>query len=68
MFCLYFRLKEETHHFLQRKNKIQKKLEKYSMFQKYLDKVLEVAEEVNQINVILPFKKSFLELGLLSMC
>ena len=29
---------------------MQKKLEKYSKFQKYLDRVLEVAEEVTIIN------------------
>ena len=35
---------------MQKKTKMQKKLEKYSKFQKYLDRVLEVAEEVTIIN------------------
>ena len=46
IFNFFFRLTEETQSFTQRKVKMQKKLEKYSKFQKYLDKVLEVAEEV----------------------
>ena len=45
MFFL-FRLHEEITILSRRKDKMQKKLEKYSMYQKYLDKVLEVAEEV----------------------
>lgn len=42
----FIRLIDETKVFMQKKTKMQKKLEKYSKFQKYLDRVLEVAEEV----------------------
>jgi len=45
LFFIY-RLIEETHLLMQRKVKMQKKLEKNLKFQRYLDKVLEVAEEV----------------------
>ena len=42
--CL--RLQEDTAKLMKEKNKIQAKLEKYVIFQVYLDKVLETAEEV----------------------
>jgi len=46
------KLIEETDILVQKKNKMQKKLERYSKFQKYLDKVLEVAEEFHEIREI----------------
>ena len=44
--CLSYRLHEEISVLSKKRDKIHKKLEKYSIYQKYLDKVLEVAEEV----------------------
>eukprot|EP00794_Sanderia_malayensis_P013932 gene13932-15384_t len=46
------RLHEEITVLTRRRDKMQKKLEKYSMYQKYLDKVLEVAEEFHEIREI----------------
>ena len=46
LYSACFRLHEEITVLSKKKDKLQKKLDKFSMYQKYLDKVLEVAEEV----------------------
>lgn len=46
------RLHEEITVLSKKKDKLQKKLDKFSMYQKYLDKVLEVAEEFHEIREI----------------
>ena len=47
------RLKEETAVFLKEREKLQKKLEKHIIFQKYLYKVVETAEEFHEIREII---------------
>lgn len=46
------RLHEEITILAKKRDKMQKKLEKYSMYQKYLDKVLEVSDEFHEIREI----------------
>lgn len=46
------KLREEIHTLTEKKNKMQSKLEKYSKFHKYLDKVLEVAEDFHEIREV----------------
>ena len=46
------RLAEDIEVLTKKKEKMQKKLEKYSTFQRYLDKVLEVSEEFHEIREI----------------
>ena len=53
-----FRLEEETASLQKVRDKMKKKLAKYIVFQQYLDKVLEKAEEV-QITELPLYKKFF---------
>ena len=48
-----YRLKEETAVFLKEREKLQKKLERHVIFQKYLYKVVESAEEFHEIREII---------------
>ena len=52
-FFLTPRLRDETSMFLREREKFQKKLEKHVIFQKYLYKVVESAEEFHEIREII---------------
>merc|ERR1711976_353705 len=47
------RLREETSHYLKSRGRIQNKLEKHTIFHKYLEKVLETAEEFHEIREVI---------------
>ena len=49
----YFRLKSETATLVTQKEKLQKKLDKHVNFHKYLERVLESAEEFHEIREII---------------
>ena len=50
MFC---RLKSETEQLHKEKKRVSKKLEKHTIYHKYLDRVLESAEEFHEIREII---------------
>ena len=52
-YCLSFRLKEETDTLQKAREKLQKRLDKHTCFHKYLEKVLESAEEFHEIREII---------------
>lgn len=49
--CRY-RLKDETAILMQKKNRLQEKLDKHVIFHKFLEKVLEISEEFHEIREV----------------
>lgn len=47
-----YRLKDETAILMQKKNRLQEKLDKHVIFHKFLEKVLEISEEFHEIREV----------------
>ena len=52
-YTLSFRLKEDTDGLIQGKQRLQRKLENYSIFHKYMEKALERGEEFHEMRDVI---------------